>query len=279
MEKSEPKVLIAAPSSIRHRYVVDDWYKAIRNLNYPQDKIDVVVVENTSEEKDPHEEYYAHLKNLGIRVIRYPWLAENQEVVRMLATCREIYRQIAYFEKYDYLFHVDTDTILEPDTLKKLISRDKDMIGPVVHVYGGNSGLAKRPCVFKQTGVMMKKTKDSEAGLFYYSWQELAAIKKKLRNQKKPLICKVPAAALGCLLVKRKVFERIAFTSHHSLIMGEDLWFQYNVDHYNDKNKGKEFEWWIDFTVNPEHRNTDWAFSLEKKKMMQTWYLWHGWQK
>lgn len=260
--KEYPRVLCGAPTSIRHAYCVDEWLEGIRGLDYPKDKIEVVVVDNTPFDADANEEFYAHLKNLGLRVVRYPWNRKGA-VTQMLATCREVYRQIAYFEHFDYIFHLDTDTIVGKDSLKTLLSRDKDQIGVPVHVFPKKVGKKfnyQPPCVFKQLGFGKK-------GLFYYSWHELKKIKERLRKGHKRLIYKVAGAPLGCLLVKRKVFERVPFSSAADLLLGEDVWY-----HNNASEKG--FEFWIDFSVKVKHKNTNWQSVKSKDSRNQR--LWVG---
>lgn len=265
----EPRVLIAAPTSARHAYVIDEWLKSVNEWDYPVERMEVMLVENTPLSDDPHGEFYTHLKNLvgksavAVTVARLPW-DRRYEVVDMLAACRELYRQVAYYKKFDYLFHLDTDTILPRDALKKLISRDKDQIGPVVKVFPKgtkkNGKFYNPPCVFKQTGF-------SKDGLFYYSEKELKDIEAGLVKNHKPRIAKVAAAALGCLLVKRKVFKAVSFQNHDVLPMGEDIWYDLEAERLG-------FESWVDFTVKAEHKNTDWEFSQTKEKLVKK--IWFG---
>ena len=81
---------------------------------------------------------------------------------------------------FTHLFFVDSDMVFEPDVLDKLLAHDKDIVGAR---YFKRQGVEKEPVV---------KTRYDMPGV-------------QMPNH----IFKNYAAATGCLLIKREVFEKI----------------------------------------------------------------------
>lgn len=226
---------MAAPTSDRHDYVIEEWLEALKKQTYKN--FDILLVD-TSEKND----FYKYLKNKGLRVIRNKWNPDKGNAMQHLANSREIYRKIAVKENYDYLFNLDTDTILPENGIEKLMSFDKDQVGYLVHVYPKAKWIYQPPCVFKEGGFNMNQKKDKDNGLQYYSWSWTYKYKNKLRR--------VYASALGVLLVKRKVFKEVPFRSHPTFIWGEDLWY------YAEAHE-KGFEAYC-YVKRITHKNTTW---------------------
>lgn len=234
------KVLVACPTSSRHWYVVDEYLKHLKNQNI---KFDLFMVDTSINKKD---EYIDHLKSKGIDLVHYDW-DPKLDPLQMLAEARNIYRERAIKENYDYLFHLDDDILLPKDGIKKLIDFDKDQVGYLVHIYHKPASIM--PAVFKSGGMVMGK------GLDFYSWSWV----KKYYGQLK----RVYASGLGCLLAKRKVFESVPFRTHPNFIYGEDLWYYAEADE-------KKFEAYC-YLKRLTHKNVNWSepSSYSGKKRMK----------
>lgn len=100
----------------------------------------------------------------------------------------------------------------------------------------------------------MNQKNPKKNGLQYYSWSWVSQNRNKLM--------KVYASALGVLLVKRKVFEKVPFRTHPTFINGEDLWYYAEA-----ANKG--FEAYCLVKRIP-HKNVTWdKVVLQRKKQMK----------
>ncbi|MEK6883954.1 MAG: hypothetical protein AABY22_30265, partial [Nanoarchaeota archaeon] len=58
-----PKILIGAPQSIKKNYCFLNWLTHVRQIDYPRDRMEVMLVDNSET-----YEYVEHLRKLGITV-------------------------------------------------------------------------------------------------------------------------------------------------------------------------------------------------------------------
>lgn len=132
---------------------------------------------------------------------------------------------------YDYLFSVDSDISFSPDTLKKLLSHNKDMV----------------------SGLYIQRKQDEHI-LEVYEPNERGGCSnipfEKIKNI--PLV-ELIACGMGCVLIKGEVFRSISYPHfvYHSAIdhrntISEDVDFCRKV-------KTKGFEIFADTTVHCEH--------------------------
>lgn len=254
IEKMKGKIIVCAPTSDRHEYVFDEWKQALDKQTYKN--FDILITD-TSDKID----YFYKLKKKypDIRLFRNRWNPKKRDIIQHLADVREQYRQIAIKENYDYIFHLDTDTIIPENGIEKLISFDKDQVGYIVHVFPKKVSY-KPPCVFKEGGLKLNQEKERDNGLQYYSWSWVYKNKGKLK--------KVHATALGVLLVKRKVFKEVAFRTHPTFIYGEDLW-------YFAEANAKGFEFWC-YVKRVPHKNAEWSMVMTKRKTRMSLFFAFG---
>lgn len=256
-----PKVLIACPTSDRHKHLIDDWLKSLEKLTYPN--FEVLLVDTTPENDD----YFKFLKTKKIKgkeliIQRHKWDCKKDHVVQMLAKARDKIRTYFLENVYDNLFWLDDDIFIPENSIQRLVSYQKDAVGFYVHIYHGK---LKTPCILKSGEIIMG------SGLDFYSFEEIDAYKdyvKRLKENKltkkeksmysfiikepfKPQLFKAYGVNIGCLMTSKKLMETVPFRSHKKFIFGEDLWF------FTESNE-KNFEFWCDTNVRPIHKNTEW---------------------
>jgi len=262
MKKIAPRILICAPTSVRHKHLIDKWLKHLDSLDYPY--FDVCLVD-TSPDNSDYFNYIKDKKVKGRKILswRYEWDYKKEYALQMLATVREQIRNFFVDNKnYDYIMWLDDDIFLPKWGLQKLLSYNKDLAGFYVHVYYKPK---RRPCVFKSGEIIIGK------GLEYFTFKEILAYKKFARKVEKdelteeekllvpylikdkwhPYLFPTYAVGLGCCLCSRKVSEEVHFRSHPTFLMGEDLWW---FAECNDK----KFTFWCDSKTRCRHENTNW---------------------
>jgi len=265
-----PRVLIAAPTSERHKHLIDDWLKSLEDLDYANIRVCLVdtTVEDPNFTKAEENTYFSHIKEKKVKgheIIswRRPWDPKQERAIQMLAYVREDIRKFFIEHKeFDYLFWLDDDVFIPKDSIQRLLSYRKDLVGFYVHVYYKPK---RRPCVFKSGEIILGK------GLEYYTFSEILRYKRfvkalksnKLTHEEKllvpflirdkwhPNLFQPYAVNLGCCMCSRKVSEVVPFRTHPSFVMGEDLWW---FSECNDKG----FQFWCDCEVRPIHKNTPW---------------------
>ena len=141
---------------------------------------------------------------------------------------------------YDYLFAVDADISFPPDTLKKLLSHDKDMV----------SGIYIQRIPGKHCIEIMRR--NNMGGVSHIPWEEIRG---------KGLV-KVDSAGFGCVLIKREVFTSIEYPHFvyksaldHNHTISEDIYFFLKA-----AAAGKEI--WADTSLLCGHHGA-WAFRVE----------------
>jgi hypothetical protein len=141
---------------------------------------------------------------------------------------------------YDYLFAVDADISFPPDTLKRLLSHDKDMV----------SGIYIQRIPGKHCIEIMKR--NNTGGVSHIPWEEIRG---------KGLV-KVDSAGFGCVLIKREVFTSIEYPHFvyksaldHNHTISEDIYFFLKA-----AAAGKEI--WADTSLLCGHHGA-WAFRVE----------------
>ena len=157
----------------------------------------------------------------------------------------------------DALFMTDTDMVMPPECLEKLISADKDIVGGLCFV--ADPGLnAVKPSI----GVL-KKVKGGTSVLPLWDYPENALVQ-------------VDAIGAACMLIKRKVAEDMweargkdfampwfAHGMHGDVVIGEDIAFCLTA-------RAMGFEVWVDtsltiFHVKPQFVGpAEYAISLSK---------------
>lgn len=136
-----PTIMLFTP--IKNRgWVLPEFLEGIYNLDYPKDKIRVVFILNDS--SDASESYVKQWKHkyeqeyLGIDVVIYninaPDDKRNQRRLNSFYSYLAVIRNhgLHQLRNEDYVFSVDSDIILKPNTLKQLISHKKDIVASLV---------------------------------------------------------------------------------------------------------------------------------------------------
>jgi glycosyltransferase involved in cell wall biosynthesis len=141
---------------------------------------------------------------------------------------------------YDYLFAVDSDVAFPKDTLKKLLSHNKDMVtGLYIQRIPG------RHCI-----EVMRR--NEHGGVTHVPWEQL----------KGQGLVQVDSCGFGCVLIKGEVFRAIEYPHFvyksaldHQYTISEDVYFCLKA-----KEKGKEI--WADTSILCDHIGS-WTFRVE----------------
>ena len=231
---NEKKVLIGCPVYFKYKYCVDQYIEAIKKLNYKN--YDLLLVDNSKE-----EDFYKELKAKDVNVERI----EYEEYVKdRIIKSREILRKKALEGNYDYFLSLEIDLFIQPDTIQKLLAHNKD----IVSAYYAN----KRVLTLKN-----KKTGELKKALIQvpivYLQRENNKVQRALPQEvlNKGLI-EVGAIGLGCVLISRKVLEKIEFRYVKDTKPFDDMWFCQDV-------KKLEYKVYLDGNINIEHKHHDWV--------------------
>lgn len=140
----EPTVAIGCP--IRNRdWNVRSYLLAMERLVYPKDKLGFVFLVNDStdstldmllEWKDKHKDEYQYIdiKNVNLGAIEDKRSAQvRREIYSHLAIVRNMLLDMVKFQFPDYFFSVDSDILVQHNTLSSLVHNRKDICSAIVH--------------------------------------------------------------------------------------------------------------------------------------------------
>ena len=278
MSKLAPKILIACPTSDRHKHLLNKWIRHLNSLAYPS--FDLIMIDTS--EKDDYFNLLKKQKVKGKNIIleRMPWDSDKNHILQHLAHVRNRIREYFLENDYDSIFFLDDDIFIPKNGVQRLLSYDKDCVGFYVHIFDKEH---QQPCIFK-TGELIFGT-----GIDLYSFEEINQYKKFVKkynkgnlspkdknlssflieDQFRPQLLHVHATGIGCLMIKRKVMEEVPFRTHDKVILGEDIWF------FNEAND-KKFKFYVDTNVRAKHLNTNWDIINKKCENNFKMYLAHG---
>jgi len=138
-------------------------------------------------------------------------------------------------QKYDYLFSVDSDIVMPPDTLKKLIAHNKDIVtGMYIQRIPGTHALE----IFGMGGRMPYDLIKGQG------------------------LLEIDGCGFGCVLIKSEVFKAIEYPQfvYHSALDHKDT-ISEDTD-FCLKAKSKGFKVWVDTSIKCSHKGTAW-FNVE----------------
>ena len=193
-----PKILVGCPTSFHKEYCLVEYAKAIKSLSYPN--FDILLVDNS-----PDDSYLKKIKEQGLPAIKGPYFEGARD--RIIAS-RNILRQKAIDEGYDYFFSLEQDVIPSADIIQNLLKHKKTVICGVYftnNVVGSKKVLI--PLVYKlldKETLSMRPLNDNELWEF-------------------PGLMKIVSAGLGCLLIHKSILERIKFRYDKNTF--DDRWF------------------------------------------------------
>lgn len=222
------KVLVGCPVSDFHEYSTKQYIEAIKKLTYSN--YDVVLADNSK-----NGEFYKKLKTHGLNVIRMPY--SDSAKIRIVDS-RNALRDIVLDKNYDYFLSLEQDVIPPFNIIEKLIQHRKDAVSGVYFNYFQDVE-EPIPLAFVETNI-----KD-------YS---MRAIKDEELNSGK--LIKITASGLGCVLISRKVLEKVKFRIDAKKDTFDDMPFCEDLEKNN-------FDLYLDTSVKCVHllKNRPWKWS------------------
>ena len=227
MVTKEKKILIAAPIHSSKSYIIDRYLENLKKIIDQTEnsfKVETIMVDNSYT-----VEFANSIQTEGCKVIR-DMINKSTSQERQCSSLN-IIRKHFLDGKFDYLMLIESDIIPNKDIINHLIEHDKDICSAVYWI--GNK--KKVLMITKKEVIANNKTFPALFVLPDFINGEL----KEVPN----------GCGLGCILIKRKVLEKIKFRwgrNHADTYFHEDLrsyGFKAYVDtsqivkHYPGRNK------------------------------------------
>ena len=183
-QSKKPKILVGCPVSDYHEYCTEEFIQSIKSFTYQN--YDVLLVDNSESDR-----FYNSIKD-KVNVEKIPY---SKSVYERLINSRNKLRERALEGGYDYLFSIEQDVIAPKNIIQKLLEHKKDIISGVYFI---------------------PEMRGDKPRLAPMIWAEHPTDPMKKTNIKDEVIAgkyliKIAACGLGCLLISRKVLEKIKF--------------------------------------------------------------------
>lgn len=217
-----PKILVGCPTAEYKKYCLKEYADAVRAIDY--NNFDVLLVDNSET-----DEYMKEIKALGLNAVKGKWFAGARD---RIIHSRNLLKDYALKNEYDYLLSLEQDVIPEPGIIKKLVSHDKKIVSGIVmnNLPVGNV-VVPMPMVYVSH-------KLDPAGLDYISREEL----------NKPQLVEIKGCALACVLIHKSVLAKVNFRYAGGF---DDMMFSKDAINLG-------FKIFLDTEVRPKHLHSSW---------------------
>ena len=207
-DKRIQKILLGVVTYKGQEYCLSPFSTTLHNLRCPDGiSLDILFVDTSDDEK-----YVDVLRDRGFTAM---WLGRSgsgkRTRIQNIIDGRNMIRNVFLKHQYDALLFVDSDVMLQPDALKRLLSHDKDVVmGVYLHntIIDGVQHILPVVYLFH----------DKEKGLLRQLRQD-EAIEGRL--------IEAAAGGMGCVLITKSVMEKAPpfHTLSKSSTGGEDAAF------------------------------------------------------
>lgn len=197
-----PRVLVGCPTYSGMEYCLNDFVESVRNLSYGD--YEVLFVDNSSEEG-----YFKKLNGFGIRTVRDDFQGKAMDKI---VHSRNLILEFAVREGFDFVLMMDQDVIPQRDVIEKLLSCEKDIVSGVYYNYFASSGVVKwLPVAWMEIDDDVFRELKSKGAL-----PENIRIEDLRRHLTQSEVdsgevFEVLQHAGGCVLISRKVFEKVKY--------------------------------------------------------------------
>ena len=229
-----PKVLLCAPVSSHKHYILWKWLNYIQTLTYKN--YEILLIDNSH---DPH--YHKQITRAGINCIYYK-PQPNQDAKSYIVESRNIGRQYAIDNNFDYFFSLEEDIFTHRNIIELLLRHNKKVCGGAYFIGEGRSShlLAENIHTYKYTHQGKPYTHD-----YIYT---MPAVESFLHHtgQLRPSY----GHGLGCLLIHKHVFTLIPFRVSQTEKAPDDHFFNQDMHHAGIQN-------YLDTSIQIIHHNNN----------------------
>jgi len=195
------KILIAIPTNRIKDYCLPEIIAALKTLSYPD--FDILFCDNSQ-----GHDYRHKINKLGYKCIHIA--PSGKDVFDVLADSHEALRLECLKGDYTHMLHLESDILVKPDTLTRLVDAGLPIIGCPYFINDGNGDVK----------LMLQKAeehKSSQMEVTYLPGKDIMWLTGK--NERFFHI------GLGCILIQRDVLEQFKFRYDKNVNMAPDTFF------------------------------------------------------
>ena len=213
MTHQHPRILVGAPTAAPYQYCLTEYAARVKSLTYPN--CDVLLVDNSEQPG-----YEKIIEQEGIKAIRAPaFIKDSRE---RLAASRNLLREYALKEGYEYFLSLEQDVIPPENMIETFLAHKKPVVTGVyfkpfslLYVYKGSPVKKVKKLMPLLCGIIL----GINTKMHPFSAEEVAD----------PRVMQVRFSGLGCILIHRNVLERIPFRVDTNIPCHDDVWFSQDL--------------------------------------------------
>lgn len=199
-----PRVLIAIITYEGKDYCYEEFKKHAKGINYPNKKF--LLIDNSADNS-----YAKKLRKDWDTVFR---TRRGNNARESLARSQEYAKRFMQKNNYDYLLFLESDMMVPPDVVQRLMKHGKPMVGVYYEIGYENDRV---PCI-----TLFVKDKQGFFGTRKLQPDEFS-------NYKNNGLLPVAHCGLGCTLIHKDVFDGITFKYFPELKGYSDVFFANDV--------------------------------------------------
>ena len=191
------KILIATPTYEGMDYCFQEFLEHLKNIDY--EDFDILIIDNSRTKK-----FFRKIRKIpGIKVI-YDEIKEEKNMDRLISSRNKIL-EYAIKKNYDYVLMMDSDVLVPPDILKKLLHNAKDVCSGLYFNY------TKVKDEFKFLPVCYRKLEEKYYPIYEKFFpkanMKMFSRQMSLTEAKSGELFEVSIASAGCLFLSKKAFN------------------------------------------------------------------------
>jgi hypothetical protein len=247
--QSFPKVLVSAPQAKAKAYCFERFIDNVMDFKYPN--FDVKLFDNTDDDGDfcsyMNSYVYAnHGKNANFEALSTLQIhkMKSDSVIEKMARSHNDCKDFTLKLKYDYLLHLETDLFPPQDIIESLMFHSMPVVSALYYV---DNGIYRKPMIQRSVKLAPRFLTSKN----FMANEDLCFCDGTVK--------KIAHAGLGCILIHRSVFEKVAFRHIDGLNNHPDTYFAEDCAQ-------NRIPIHIDTSIVVEHQNSPWGvFGLDYK--------------
>lgn len=225
LSKNMPKILVGCPTCDLKADSLQAYFEGLNSLTYPN--IDIVLEDNSltpnysNKLKQLAQQWETTHPGHSFRVITSGQISPKARA--RLVHGRNLIREIVLKEKYDYFFSLEQDVVPPKDMIERLLAHEKEFVSGVY--WNKETKNKTQPQLVVMAGTHFneeekKKNMVRSMGLFQLLPSRLM---------------EVAYTGLGCVLISRKLLEKIPFRYDETQLACDDVYFCLDAQAQNEK--------------------------------------------
>lgn len=229
-----PRVLVFTITYEGKEYCRERFMSFINNISYPKSHFRHIIIDNS-----PTEDYYNKLVSIYGSDNVFRTLRGNNSR-EALARSQNLARKIALEDNYDYLMSIESDIMVPPNIIQRLLQRGVKVVSSLYFI-GDRSKNQRVPCI-----AIQEFHEDIGA------WGSRLLLPDEYPDYFNQGLKMVHTAGMGCCLINRDVFEKFIFYYDPRCPGHSDIYFFMECFI-------KKIPVYVDTDVLCDHENSKWS--------------------